>query len=121
MVLCKKLFVPKDNSQAQVISISLEILQGFEILHQHGIVHRDVKPDNILFDETGRAKLIDFGFADHDVTENQDKAGTFLYSSPEQSGTLKRAVDARSDLYSLGVVLYEALSRRVPLPLAKSL
>ncbi|BCJ45834.1 hypothetical protein GCM10010168_57460 [Actinoplanes ianthinogenes] len=105
-------------SQERTVELAAQLARGLAAAHRVGLVHRDIKPDNIMIGKDDRAKLIDFGLAQlgRDVTaEEADQAvGTFLYTSPEQSGMLRRPVDGRSDLYSLGVVLYECLTGRLP-------
>ncbi len=98
--------------------ITLRIAQGLREAHNKGIVHRDLKPQNIMMSDEGRVKILDFGMAKvlhpHDTKLTMDGAslGTPLYMSPEQCvGT---EVDARSDIYSLGVVLFEMLTGRPP-------
>ncbi|MFN0060628.1 MAG: tetratricopeptide repeat protein [Planctomycetota bacterium] len=95
--------------------------------HQRGVIHRDLKPANILVDEHGAVKLIDFGVAkllepDPDSTVVETRAGglvgTLQYMSPEQMSGDGRDVDVRSDVYSLGLLLYELLSGRKPHDLA---
>ena len=104
--------------QEQTVELGAQLARGLAAAHRVGLVHRDVKPGNIMVSPGQPAKLIDFGLAllgDGGEPGADDRAvGTFLYSSPEQSGMLKRAVDGRSDLYSLGVVLFECLTGRLP-------
>ena len=97
------------------IDITLQILRAARYAHQRGIVHRDIKPHNVLIDQEGRVRVADFGIAragTSDMTETGSIMGTAQYISPEQAQG--RPVDARSDLYSIGVVLYELLTGRVP-------
>jgi eukaryotic-like serine/threonine-protein kinase len=98
--------------------IALEVVRGLEEIHANGIVHRDLKPANILLGRAGETKIADFGIAldarGSALTQTGQSMGTPLYMSPEQLRSAR--VDARSDLFSLGVVLYEMLSGQRPFP-----
>jgi serine/threonine-protein kinase len=95
--------------------VVVQVLRAARFAHKHGIVHRDIKPHNVILDEEGRTKVTDFGIARagaSEMTETGAVMGTAHYLSPEQAQG--RPVDARSDLYSIGVMLYELLTGRVP-------
>jgi serine/threonine protein kinase len=97
------------------IDIAVQILRAVRFAHKRGVVHRDIKPHNVLIDDDGRVKVTDFGIARagaSDMTETGSIMGTAQYLSPEQAQG--RPVDARSDLYSTGIVLYEMLTGQVP-------
>src|ERR1700753_425805 len=99
----------------RAIDIAIQILRAARFAHRRGIIHRDLKPHNVIVDDSGHAKVTDFGIARagaSDMTETGSITGTARYLSPEQAQG--RAVNAASDLYSVGVVLYEMLTGRVP-------
>jgi beta-lactam-binding protein with PASTA domain/tRNA A-37 threonylcarbamoyl transferase component Bud32 len=112
----KELIVSRGPAPVNVtIEYARQILQALRFAHRNAIVHRDIKPHNVLVDADGRLKVTDFGIARagaSEMTEAGSIIGTAQYLSPEQAkGT---TVDHRSDIYSIGVVLYELLTGRVP-------
>jgi eukaryotic-like serine/threonine-protein kinase len=98
------------------IEVGLQTAQALKIAHEKGIIHRDVKPDNILFAEAGHAKVVDFGIARAaeatTISHVGDILGSVKYMSPEQAQGER--VGPESDLYSLGAVVYEMVTGRVP-------
>jgi serine/threonine protein kinase/serine phosphatase RsbU (regulator of sigma subunit) len=106
-------------SEDLILKIAKCIAGALTVAHKHGVIHRDIKPDNILIGSEEKVTLIDFGFADEAATTTDTAIGTFAYSPPEQTGFLKRPVDGRSDLYSLGAVLYQCVTGR-PVFIAES-
>jgi serine/threonine protein kinase/tetratricopeptide (TPR) repeat protein len=117
-----------DLALADVLDIVVQVGQALAEAHDHGVVHRDVKPTNVLMTESRRVKVVDFGVAQFSPMPGSDDAtltrgpdqpsptgvlvGTVAYMSPEQA--LGKDVDARTDIFSLGVVLYELLAGRQP-------
>ena len=99
----------------RAIDITIQILKAARFAHRRGVIHRDLKPHNVIVDDADHAKVTDFGIARagaSDMTETGSIMGTAQYLSPEQAQG--HAVSAGSDLYSIGVVLYEMLTGRVP-------
>jgi tRNA A-37 threonylcarbamoyl transferase component Bud32 len=100
----------------EAIAYAIEIARALGAAHERGIVHRDIKPQNVLIDPEGSAKLTDFGIArsleDEGLTADGRVLGTTDYVSPEQA--LGHPIDGQSDIYSLGVVLFEMLTGDVP-------
>jgi Protein kinase domain len=98
-----------------IANLIAQVGDALDVAHQHKIVHRDVKPANIMVDNTGRAKLTDFGVAyvpSSTMTQQGTALGSPRYMSPEQ--VTGQPLDSRSDIFSLGVVLYELLTKRTP-------
>jgi eukaryotic-like serine/threonine-protein kinase len=99
----------------QAVGLIRQVLEAARFAHRHGIVHRDLKPQNVIVDSEGKAVVTDFGIARagvSEITQAGSVMGTPHYLSPEQAQGME--VTAVSDLYSIGVMLYEALTRRVP-------
>lgn len=100
----------------RAVEIAVAICQGLEAAHSHGIIHRDIKPQNVIVTRTNQVKVMDFGIAraagGSAMTQTGTIMGTAQYISPEQAQG--RSADPRSDLYSLGVLIYEMLTGKVP-------
>ena len=103
------------------LRLAIAVTSALGKLHQRGLVHKDIKPANILFNEaTGEVRLTGFGIASRLSRERQAPeppetiAGTLAYMAPEQTGRMNRSIDARSDLYALGVTLYQMLTGVLP-------
>jgi len=99
----------------QAVALVRQVLEGARFAHRNGIVHRDLKPQNVIVDEEGKAVVTDFGIARagvSEITQTGSVMGTPQYLSPEQAQGFE--VTPVSDLYSIGVILYEAVTRRVP-------
>src|SRR5712692_8633222 len=110
----------RDHGQPLELTRFLHIAIGLATalghVHRHGLIHKDIKPANVLVDAAGNVWLTGFGIASQLPREHQSPvapeiiAGTLAYMAPEQTGRMNRSIDARSDLYSLGVTLYQMLT-----------
>lgn len=98
----------------EAVSIAIQVGRGIEAAHSKGIIHRDIKPQNIIISTEGKVKVTDFGIARaaSSNTISSDVMGSVHYSSPEQARN--GFVDGKSDIYSLGIVMYEMVTGRVP-------
>jgi predicted ATPase/signal transduction histidine kinase/DNA-binding NarL/FixJ family response regulator len=108
---------------AEFLPLAVHIAAIIGRLHQQNVTHKDINPSNLVLNSTtGQVKLIDFGFATALTKENpairppQVLEGTLAYMSPEQTGRMNRAIDYRTDFYSLGVTFYELLTGQLPFP-----
>lgn len=121
-------YAHKHNMGTREKLVLLErVCEAMQHAHRNGVIHRDLKPANILVDETGRPKILDFGVARTTTNELQltsehtavgQLIGTLPYMSPEQVSGDPNAVDTRSDVYALGVILYELLAGKLPYDLS---
>lgn len=117
VILNRSLGSPLDLTRQLQLAADLARVIGH--VHKQGLIHKDIKPANVLVDSVGQVRLTGFGIASRQRSERQGPAlamiaGTFAYMAPEQTGRMNRSIDARSDLYSLGVTLYELLTGILP-------
>ena len=114
---------------AAIVRVFVKIANAIDDAHRHGIVHRDLKPMNILVDSRGEPHVLDFGMArlltdddgereinPGDITRTGQVLGTLPWASPEQVSASPDAIDARSDVYGLGVMLFASLTGQFPYP-----
>ncbi|MGB0714498.1 MAG: protein kinase domain-containing protein [Phycisphaerae bacterium] len=107
----------------QTLALFSRVCTAVQFAHLNGVIHRDLKPQNILVDEAGHPRVLDFGLAksldvsnDHRITTGLEIMGTICYMSPEQAQGSTAMIDARTDVYSLGIMLYELLTEKFPYP-----
>lgn len=107
----------------RLLELAIRVARALEGIHRCGVVHKDINPANIVWNsDSDELRIIDFGIASKLGQEHQEflspaqMEGTLAYTSPEQTGRINRAVDARSDLYSFGVTLYELFTGVLPFP-----
>ncbi len=117
----KSLITEQKISISYMISIAMQLAEILFQLHKQHVIHKDIKPHNILVNEkTGKVNLIDFSIASRlsketpSITNPDLLEGTLAYMSPEQTGRMNRAIDYRTDLYSLGATLYEVFTGKLP-------
>jgi serine/threonine protein kinase len=112
----KELIKEKNLSIEEILKIAIQIAEGLNAAHKRGIVHRDIKSDNIMLTNEGLVKIMDFGLAKlkgvSKLTKTGTTVGTMQYMSPEQAQGID--VDHRSDIFSFGVVLYEMITNQLP-------
>jgi serine/threonine protein kinase len=103
-------------SESKVINVAKQVCEGLAEAHRFGVVHSDLKPENIMIDSEDQARIMDFGIArslrEKGITSAEEKIGTPEYMSPEQLDG--KEVDVRSDIYSMGVILYEMITGQAP-------
>ena len=125
------LVLERDQGQpldlTRVLRIAIGLATALGQVHRRGLIHKDIKPANVLVDDAGNVWLTGFGIASQLPHERQAPAppeiiaGTLAYMAPEQTGRMNRSIDARSDLYSLGVTLYQMLTGALPFAAADPL
>jgi PAS domain S-box-containing protein len=111
----------------RVLRVAIGLTTALGRMHRHGLIHKDIKPANVLVDADSNVRLTGFGIASRLPSEHQSPippeiiAGTLAYMAPEQTGRMNRSTDSRSDLYSLGVTLYQLLTGALPFAAADPL
>jgi len=117
----EKLITERQFTLKDFLTISIKIAESLGNIHAANIIHKDLNPSNIVYNpETGQLKIIDFGISsilsweNPTISDPKHLEGTLAYISPEQTGRMNRAIDYRSDFYSLGVTFYELLTHQLP-------
>jgi predicted ATPase/serine phosphatase RsbU (regulator of sigma subunit)/tRNA A-37 threonylcarbamoyl transferase component Bud32 len=118
-----RIIAKQEFTIAEFLHLAIEIVDILGQIHQQHIIHKDINPSNIILNQqTGKLKLIDFGISTTLSQENPTfrnsnvLEGTLAYISPEQTGRMNRAIDYRTDFYSLGIAFYELLTGQLPFP-----
>ncbi|WP_372368671.1 SUMF1/EgtB/PvdO family nonheme iron enzyme [Candidatus Uabimicrobium sp. HlEnr_7] len=115
------MFMKQSTSINDFVRLMSKIAKAIACIHDHGIIHRDLKPSNIMMEKNGEPKIMDFGLAKfyeksgQNLTSEGVMVGTLNYMSPEQANGIKEEIDKQTDIYSLGVILYQMLSGELPL------
>jgi serine/threonine protein kinase/tetratricopeptide (TPR) repeat protein len=113
-------YLKKDQPYKKVLPLLAQIAHGLEYAHDNGLIHRDLKPQNILITRDERAKLTDFGLARDlglsSLSNDGDIIGTPLYMAPEQMSSRIGKIDRRTDVFALGVILFQILTETLPFP-----
>ncbi|HEY9835026.1 MAG TPA: serine/threonine-protein kinase, partial [Stenomitos sp.] len=117
----KLLMAERKFTLEEFLTIAIKIAESLGAIHAANIIHKDINPSNLVYNsETGQIKIIDFGIStvlsrENPTIRNPDRIeGTLAYISPEQTGRMNRAIDYRTDFYSLGVTFYELLTHQLP-------
>jgi serine/threonine protein kinase/tetratricopeptide (TPR) repeat protein len=111
--------LPNESRCREIVRLFVGVCDAIEYAHRRGVIHRDIKPGNVMVTDDGRPVVLDFGIAkasgaEHGTTKTGDFLGTLSYAAPEQLGGSPDLIDTRADVYALGVVLYEALTGQRP-------
>lgn len=113
-------YLKKKPELKDVLPLLAQVSHGLDYAHDNGLIHRDMKPQNILITKDGRAKLTDFGLArdlgQSSLSNDGDIIGTPLYMAPEQINSKIGKIDRRTDVFALGVILYQILTDKLPFP-----
>ncbi len=116
-----QILISRQLTIPECLQIAISLAETLIDLYQVAIIHKDIKPSNIILDfEIGQVKLTDFGFSSrlllekHTISNPNLLEGTLAYMAPEQTGRMNRSIDYRTDFYSLGVTLYEMLTGTLP-------
>jgi serine/threonine protein kinase len=111
--------IGKDREEAEIIRISSQIIEGLRYLHSQNIIHRDLKPQNVLMFQDGTVKIADFGLSQsikNDLTTMNTIAGTICFMAPEMMNPEENQIGKVSDIWSLGVCLYNLIEGKFPFP-----